>query len=95
MISQPLKKGLVCGIIALFFSLNVVPIQGSLFTENHRDYTSENIDHSVKNSGILTNHGSLSGHVTDAGMNPLQGVRVRVSFYDTYRENDIFGKCQR
>jgi hypothetical protein len=87
MIVQRWKKALVCGIIVLFLSTNIAPT-----TSQHptpcTSFTSENIDHSPIKSGILTNHGSLSGLVTDEEMNPLQGVRVRVSFHETYREDD-------
>ena len=32
-------------------------------------------------------NGSLSGYVNDSSMNPIEGVRVRVYFHETYAEN--------
>jgi hypothetical protein len=43
--------------------------------------------HRIEGSETTMYHGVLSGYVTDAGLHPIQGARVRVSFHDTYREN--------
>jgi 5-carboxymethyl-2-hydroxymuconate isomerase len=70
---QALSKALVCGIIVVLLCANSVPVANGI--------------DAIKD-GTLSYHGSLSGHVVDEGMNPVQGVRVRVSFHDTYRESD-------
>lgn len=85
---QQLKKELVCGIIVLFLSANIVPTFSQHRSPCAYPCASENIDHFQTKSGILIYHGSVSGHVTDVGMNPVKDVRVRVSFHDTYRESD-------
>jgi parallel beta-helix repeat protein len=81
------RKGLAVGIILLFMGLAVVPsINATRATLN--DETSPR-----RILNTTEEPGTLSGHVTDAAMNPIEGARVRVSFHGTYQENysDVTG----
>jgi hypothetical protein len=53
----------------------------------HQPSSSEHIEDFDWNTGIMTYHASLSGHITDLQMNPVAGARVRVYFHDTYAES--------
>jgi hypothetical protein len=66
------KKGLVVGIIILFFGVSVVPSTGRIDIEI------------LKTSG---NDGSLLGLVNDTSGNPIEGALVRVHFHGTYEED--------
>jgi hypothetical protein len=72
-----LNKSLAVGIILLFLLSSLIPITSSYSSyEANKAY----IIHVDEN-------GSLSGYVTDSAMNPIEGARVRVYFYETYEEN--------
>jgi hypothetical protein len=66
------RKGLVVGIIILFFGVSVVPSTGRIDIEI------------LKTSG---NDGSLLGLVNDTSGNPIEGALVRVHFHGTYEED--------
>lgn len=74
-----MNKRLVAGtIIILFMCTSFVPsIGGDNFS----------CESDAVSSGIFFNEGSLSGYVTDASVNPIEGARVRVYFHETYEEN--------
>ena len=67
-----MNKKMVAGIIVLLFVMT---------TFTTRTQSDKNIP------TILLNDGNLSGYVNDTIMNPVEGVRVRVSFHGTYEED--------
>jgi len=80
------RKGLVVGIMILFFGASVVPsISGYIGTNN--------IISSESDAATIINEGSLSGYVNDTHMNHIEGVLVRVYFHETYEEDytDSYG----
>jgi len=69
-----IKKLLAVGIILLFTGTVFTPsITASEPTSNQTVYSDEN--------------GTLSGYVNDTYMEPIEGVKVRVYFHETYEEN--------
>ena len=67
------KKLLAVTIILLFISVSVIPSTGNIVE---------------KEPTMSTNYdGNLSGYVNDTSLNPIEGVRVRVYFHETYEEN--------
>ena len=69
-----LRKSTVVVVILLFLFSSVIPITNSYETNK-------------VNTIYLDEDGTLSGYVKDTSMNPIEGVRVRVFFHDTYEEN--------
>ena len=46
----------------------------------------ESIDN-FENTVVSVNNGSISGFVNDSIGNPIEGVRVRVDFHETFEED--------
>jgi len=79
------RKGLVMGIILLFFGASVVPSMGG---DNITHIISPGSDEVI--STIFFNNGSLSGYVNDTLMNPIEKALVRVYFHGTHEENHSY-----
>jgi parallel beta-helix repeat protein len=81
-----MKKATIVVICVLLVGISLLPIIIGDSNDNNRINTTNT---SFKSTTILedVNNGSLSGYVNDTFMNPIPGVRVRVSFHDTYEEN--------
>jgi hypothetical protein len=75
------NKFLVLGIFVLFSFVAVSPIMLGEAMPN------VNVSNPIIISGGPPNNGTLSGYVKDINMNPIEGVRVRVSFHETYEQN--------
>ena len=67
------KKGIALVVMLLFIGMTIAPLSVSNTTER---YTIQTL-----------NDGTLSGHVNDTSMNPIEGALVRVYFHETYEEN--------
>jgi len=67
------RKGIALVVMLLFIGMTIAPLSVSNTTER---YTIQTL-----------NDGTLSGHVNDTSMNPLERARVRVYFHETYEEN--------
>jgi len=75
------RKYLAVGIILLFIELTVAPSINAEITIPNQ------VTNKTCKADITADAGTLSGHVTDAAMNPIEGARVRVYFHNTSREN--------
>ncbi len=75
------KKIIIIGII--LFSTGIM-LNPCIASDSTRPIT---ITSSEYPSIFLEEPGTLSGHVTDAEMNPIEGALIRVDFHETYREN--------
>jgi hypothetical protein len=75
------NKILVLGTFVLFLCVSISPIVlGEVMP-------SVNVSNLIIISAGPPNNGSLSGYVKDINMSPITGVRIRVSFHDTYEQN--------
>lgn len=83
-----IHKGAVCVLLVVLLGMNILVVaknQPVNFYGTEPFYPS-----GVSLTPIFeptTEEGSLSGHITDSELNPVQGARVRVYFHDMYREN--------
>jgi hypothetical protein len=75
------KKCLVVGIILLFVGVTV----GQSINANMP--ISDDMTRGTSALHLTADLGTLSGYVTDSMMNPIEGVRVRVYYHNTSREN--------
>jgi len=88
-----LKKSVVFVIIVLFVGAGIVSSISGRSGINNVINAVENITNIISSESDLDtfrtiiNNGSLSGYVTDPGMNPIERAMVRVYFHETYEED--------
>jgi parallel beta-helix repeat protein len=75
------SKLLTITVILLFIELVVVPDINANMTMAH------DLSRGIRVSNFAQDLGTLSGHVTDALMHPIEGAVVRVFFHNTSRED--------
>lgn len=75
------RKEFAVGIILLFIGVATAPSINAIML------IPDDVTRGTHASNFIADLGTLSGYVTDAAMNTIEGARVRVYFHETYREN--------